>query len=262
MLPSVDAIQEFKVQTGIYPAEFGRAAGQVNVSTKAGSNQYHGTAFDYLRNDALDAKNYDFAHTHPPKSPYRQNQYGYTLADRYGFPNCSTAGTGCSSCRTSKVSNPGPLLSHPRTTLTPAMRNGDFSTVPTQMHDPNSRRQDPATGAFLQTPSPEIRFLSTSFDQNSVLLMGRFVPLPNIVQTAAGFPNNYQYLAKTPVDKDQFTRAHRLQRDSKSQWFGRYSWTDELTITPGLTVDGGTLYTRGESVGAFQHARLFGNKGE
>src|SRR3954453_2165977 len=86
VLPSVDALQEFKVQTGIYPAEFGRASGQVNVSTKGGSNTYHGTAFDYLRNDALDAKNYDFLNTRPAKSPYRQNQYGFTLAGPVRIP--------------------------------------------------------------------------------------------------------------------------------------------------------------------------------
>ena len=59
-LPSVDALEEFKVQTGIYSAEFGRAASQVNVVTKSGSNQLHGTVFEFHRNDAMDSRPYSF----------------------------------------------------------------------------------------------------------------------------------------------------------------------------------------------------------
>jgi hypothetical protein len=57
-LPSIDAIQEFKVQMGVYPAEYGHQSTQVNVSTKSGGNAYHGALFEFLRNDAADAKPY------------------------------------------------------------------------------------------------------------------------------------------------------------------------------------------------------------
>src|SRR4029453_19635434 len=66
-LPSIDALQEFKVQTGIYSAELGRELGQVSVTTKAGTNNYHGAVFEFLRNDSLDARPYGFAGVRPEK---------------------------------------------------------------------------------------------------------------------------------------------------------------------------------------------------
>ena len=78
-LVSIDAMQEFRVQTSSYAPEFGRTPGaQISVVTKSGSNQFHGTAFDYLRNDVFDARNY-FDVPPLPKPPLRQNDFGGTL---------------------------------------------------------------------------------------------------------------------------------------------------------------------------------------
>ena len=78
-LVSIDAMQEFRVQTSSYAPEFGRTPGaQISVVTKSGSNQFHGTAFDYLRNDVFDARNY-FNRPPLPKPPLRQNDFGGTL---------------------------------------------------------------------------------------------------------------------------------------------------------------------------------------
>ncbi len=79
-LPSVDALEEFKVQTGVYSAEFGRGASQVNVVTKSGTNSLHGTIFEFHRDDALDARPYAFtpAQAAAPKAPFKWDQYGYT----------------------------------------------------------------------------------------------------------------------------------------------------------------------------------------
>jgi hypothetical protein len=78
-LVSVDAVQEFRIQTSSYAPEFGRTPGaQISIVTKSGVNQFHGTAFDYLRNDFFDARNYFDV---PPqiKPPLRQNDFGGVL---------------------------------------------------------------------------------------------------------------------------------------------------------------------------------------
>ena len=124
LLPSVDALEEFKVQTGIYSAEFGRAASQVNVVTKSGTNQFHGTVFEFHRNDSFDSRPFSFsaAQAALPKPPFKWNQYGYTL----GGPIWSN--------KVFFMSNweglPRPQADSSRTTNLPlaAWRTGDFSS--------------------------------------------------------------------------------------------------------------------------------------
>src|SRR5215813_4602581 len=77
-LPSVDALQEFKVETGTYSAEFGRNVTQVNVITKSGTNALHGSLFEFVRNTAMDARNF-FQLANAPIQPLKRNQFGFTL---------------------------------------------------------------------------------------------------------------------------------------------------------------------------------------
>jgi hypothetical protein len=80
LTPSVDAIQEFRVESGNYGAQYGRAAGGVVIaSIKSGTNQLHGALFEYLRNDALDANDFFANRAGLRKPPLRRNQFGATL---------------------------------------------------------------------------------------------------------------------------------------------------------------------------------------
>lgn len=83
-LVSVDAMQEFRIQTSTYAPEFGRTPGaQISIVTRSGTNRFHGTLFDYLRNDALDANNWfnGYVNSPPlPKARERQNDFGGTFS--------------------------------------------------------------------------------------------------------------------------------------------------------------------------------------
>src|SRR5882672_7431653 len=79
LLPSIDALQEFKVESGIFQAEYGRAIAQINVSTKGGSNSIHGAVFEFVRNASMDAKNF-YDRGNAPIPPFKRNQFGATVS--------------------------------------------------------------------------------------------------------------------------------------------------------------------------------------
>src|SRR5712692_3774845 len=176
-LPSIDALQEFKVQSGIYPAEFGREAGQINVSTKSGTNDFHGTVFEFLRNSELDAKPYDFIGTSPAKAPFRWNQYGFTLGGPIRIPKLFNGRNklffmsnfeGFKSRRTDL---------YLYTTAPKEWRDGDFSSFKTTLYNPFTRVT--ANGVTTAMPFPNNKIDRSYFDQTSLKVM-EFWPLPNL----------------------------------------------------------------------------------
>jgi len=236
--PSVDALQEFKVQTGIYPAEFGRGTAQVNMSTKGGSNDFHGTAYEFLRNEKLDAKNYAFSAARPPKDPFKWNQYGFTLSGPVVVPKLFNGKNRLFFMTNYEWFRQRRALQGLTTVPTAAARNGDFSALPLGTNgiwDPATRPNPGAAGGSLFPGNviPQNRFTDTS----KVLM--NFLPAPNL----AGDRNNYQWARGTPVNRDQFTGRFDFVESANSQWFGRYSVGDENLLVESLRQNGDKVVT-------------------
>jgi len=243
VLPSIDALQEFKVQTGIFPAEFGRATTQINVSTKPGTNQFHGTLFEFLRNDKLDAKPYTFAGDRP-KDPFKWNQFGFTLGGPVWLPKLYKGTdrlffmSNFEGFRERRLSRQ--LYSVP----SGKMRNGDFSELL-----PSTRIYDPIT----RTPFEGNVIRPERFDPLSIKLL-EFYPPPNLNTGLVDY--NYEATQNRIVDKDQFVQRIDFVESSKSSWFGRYSWGNESEIQPAFYLNGSKVLTTVHQA-MFSNTRLF-----
>ncbi|MDZ4798835.1 MAG: hypothetical protein SGI92_11785, partial [Bryobacteraceae bacterium] len=147
--PSVDALQEFKVKTGIYPAEFGRGTSQINMSTKSGSNQFHGTAYEFLRNEKLDARNYAFTSARPPKDPFKWNQFGFTLGGPVWIPQVFNGKNRLFFMTNYEWFRQRRTVQGLFTVPAAAAREGDYSALPfgtTGIWDPATRANPGASG--------------------------------------------------------------------------------------------------------------------
>src|SRR5437868_6925010 len=175
--PSVDAVSEFKVVTNSYSAEFGRSAsGVVSVDLKSGTNTVHGTAYEFLRNDAVDALNY-FAQA---KLPFKYNDFGGTL----GGPIHKDRVFAFGDVEFFRLRQQSPTYS---LVPTAAQRSGQFSSA---IYNPNGPYNS-VTGTRTTTfPNNKI----TQIDPIAQALL-QYFPLPNFTPTPTVPNANYLYNA-------------------------------------------------------------------
>ena len=230
VLPSIDALQEFKVQTGVYPAEFGHAATQINVLTKSGGNAYHGSLFEFVRNDAFDATPYAFTATHPPNSPFKWNDYGFELDGPIVIPKLFNGRNKLFFMANYEwlVQRQNSLRTY--SVPTPAMFQGNFNGYGNTIYDPTTKI------AFPNNVIPPTLISPTS---------QRLLKYYNSSQLP-GLTSNYVQNSSSPANRDGFVLRLDYVESEKSQWTGRYSWGDENQSTQTINLSGSKILTNYE----------------
>jgi hypothetical protein len=249
--PAMDAIQEFAVQTSQYSAEFGRSGGGVvNVAIRSGTNQYHGFAYDYLRNDVFDAQAYDFTNLHPPKQPLRQNLFGAgigmpVIKNRlFFFGNYE----GKRSLTTTNSFTTVP---------TAAEKSGNFARNSFMVADPDAPLPGATpTAAARRTPFPGNIIPANRFDPSGVALL-KLLPNPNYTDVNPSIINTYYVNQINTDDLDSYNAKGDARIDDKtfatariSQQFGvknQSGWMPQ-EVLGGIAdlnaTNGGVTFTR------------------
>jgi hypothetical protein len=231
--PSVDAVGEFRVVTNNLSAEYGtRMGGQVFVNIKSGTNQFHGTAFEFLRNSNLDGTNF-FANRAGNKKPtYKQNQFGGT----FGGPIRKDKTFFFGSFEGTRTRLGRSFVS---TVPVDELRRGDFNRI-RPVFDPATTVGTPAS--FTRQPFPGNVIPANRWDPLFPKLLDLY-PRPN---NGTGIANNYFFAPseKNDVDSYDFKGDHNIS--DRQRFSARYSKRTRDRYEPGplpLPADGGLATT-------------------
>jgi len=223
--PSIDAIEEFKIQTNITSAQFGAAAGaNVNLATKSGSNEIHGAAFEFIRNNVLDSREY-FASTRPQ---FRYNDFGGTI----GGPIKKDKTFWLFNYEGTRTRRESTILG---TVPTPAMLGGDLSrnvdgTTAATIYDPATSRL--VNGQIVRDPFPNNRIPTNRINPVSKAYLDLFY---TPVQPNRSGAFNLINTKPNALDTDQFTTRVDHRFSANTSIYGRFSLSD-LTLTEPQTL--------------------------
>ena len=221
--PTVDAVQEFKVQSNTMSAEYGfTAGGVVNIVTKSGTNEYHGTLYEFLRNDKFDTRN-AFNATRPP---FRYNQYGGSLGGPISIPKVYSGRDRLFFFYNYEEWQYRRTTQPITTVPTLLQRQGNFSDlldatgrlIP--IYDPATTRA--AANGVTRDPFPGNVIPSNRLDASTLAFL-QFYPLPNRAPSNAFTnSNNYQSSIKETREMQQHTGKVDYRFSERNSLFGRY----------------------------------------
>ena len=222
--PIIDDIAEFTVESNNVPAEFGRFnGGVINVATRSGSNAFHGSLYEFFRNEDLNTRNYFSAAGRKPE--YRRNLYGGTV----GLPIPHDRMFFFGGYQGLKQAIGRTVIS---TVPTVAERQGIFTGV-SRIYNPGSTRT--VNGRYIRTVflNDAINTAVTPLDPAAVALLAR-IPLP----TASGAANNYSRTANDSDHQNQFDARVDAAPSPRDRVFGRYSYYAEVDQPISFLPDG------------------------
>ena len=231
--PSIDAIQEFKIQTNITSAEFGTAAGaNVNIVTKSGTNEVHGTVFEFVRNDNLDASEFFANRSGTPQPEFRQNQFGATV----GGPIAKNRTFFFFMYEGQRRSRESTLLNVVPTT---EMFGGDLSM------DTQGRPADPFFDPFTTVENPDGTLSRSQMPNNRIpssMVNRSTKQLQEILWTPPNLPGQPLNLINTNasrIDNDQWMGRVDHRFGDNNIMTGRFNFSDSVSPRPTahLTVD-------------------------
>ena len=257
--PSVDAVQEFKVKTNNYSAEFGRSAGAIiSATVKSGGNDFHGSAWDFLRNEKLDANNFFSNAGKVPRQPFKQNQYGFLFSGPVVIPKIYNGKNQtffffdyeALRRRTTASSN---ILDIPPDDY----RVGNFSRYRPLIYDPRARRIGP-TGQVISTPLANNTIPSSLINPGTAAVLAE---LPKTNFGAAGADSrNFLRIASNPFSNDQYDIKIDQRFGNKDTIFGRLSRSKANDPNPGNFdgfLGGGGANIRNAINSVLNHTHIF-----
>jgi hypothetical protein len=224
LIPTQDAVQEFKVQTNSLGPEFGNfTGGVINIATKQGSNTIHGTAYEYIRNEKLNANTFFNNATGVPRPAFKQNQYGVTLGgpiikDKtfffFGWEGFALRQG----------------LSYLLTVPTAAMRNGDFSQTGTNIYDPLTTCGVSGTPACASGQPTRQQFPGNILPANRISSVAKALESEWALPNLPGLTNNYSANAAAGGNSQQYNARIDHALSEKQHLFGRYTYWGDTNL--------------------------------